>query len=72
MWRVPEVEEFYKDREWLLPVEQHSQHGLDPRGKSQNTPSYQFEVQKAELCEMITMTISSLIRIIINQQCGKF
>ena len=41
----------FENRERLLPGEQHNQHGLDPKGKSQNTPSYQFEVQKAELCE---------------------
>lgn len=36
----------------ILPVAPHNQHGQDPKGQNENTPSHQFELQKEVPCHI--------------------
>jgi hypothetical protein len=55
----------------ISPVEQHNRHGLDPKGQSESSPSYQFGLHKEEPCNINNFSVLSIMSITCEGLTGK-
>lgn len=55
----------------ISPVVQHNQHGLDPKGQSESSPSYQFGLHKEEPCNINNFSVLSIMNITCEGLTGK-